>query len=466
MLPHGGIELHGLVVRDPDGDEVLRVPVARLFVDVRHVGGRDVGVQLELEEPFVDLAREADGSLSLANAFSPARPSPPEEPEDGGPFRWTLRLTRLALSRGEVRSSGVSGFPDVAARDVALTARGSWGPAGGAAELRLRGALERPVAEPLALDANVTLDGERLRASTLRLDVGKNALELVGEADLAKLAGRVAVLQLGVARADLAEFVPDAKELGGNLAGGLYAEADGKLATVALRLVPPEGTSQGTLEASGALRLPPAPFAFGFVLDTDRLDPVRLVGRAPEGAITLHAEGAAAGGDLDALRGHVDLRIAPSRVGRGTFGPVALAGRADRGTFTVSRLDGRIPGLAVAGAGTWRRRGTVSGAFDLDAQDVGRALRGIALVSGIDLPEIAGRGRVRLRLSGTSARPAFDADVDAPAVRLSGVAFEGAHLRASLSGPLRDPDVGVTGTIAAFRSGGFVLRGARVRAGL
>jgi translocation and assembly module TamB len=465
VLPDGRIEVRGLVVRDPDGDEVLRVRVARLLLDVRRLSARDVGLSVELEDPFVDLAREEDGSLSLANAFALEHPSPEKEKQ---PFRWTLRLTALAVQGGEVRSSGRVDVPDLAAHDVSLTARGSWGPRGGAAELKLRGRLEEPFSETIALDGDVSLEDARLRASTLVVEVGDNALELVAEADLGTLAGRAAILRLGVARADLAQFVPGARELGGNLAGGLYAEADGEVATAALRLVPPEGVAKGgRVEAIAALRLPPAPFALGFLLETEGLDPVRLVGRAPPGAITLRAKGAAAGDALETLRGHVDLRVAPSRIGRGTFGPVTLAAHADRGSWDVSKLDARIPGLAVTGGGRWRKGGAVSGAFELDARDVALALRSVTLVSGVALPQVAGRGRVALRLAGTSARPAIDADVNARVVRVAGVAVEGARLRASMSGPLRAPDVGLQGTIAVLRTGGDVLfRAGRLRAAL
>lgn len=465
VLPDGRVVLHGVVVKDPDGDDVLRVREARIFLDVRRLGARDLGIAAEIEDPFVDLGREEDGSLALANAFGSAHPGPEE---DGGPSRWTLRFTSVRLSGAEVRASRLGVVPDLAARDVALTGRGFLGPGGAAgAELKLRGGLEAPFAAPLALDADLSLERGRLRATTFVLGLRENAIELVGEADLATLVGRVAVIQLGIARTDLSEFVPGAKALGGNLAGGLYAEADGEVATVALRLVPPAGEKSGRADATAALRLPPARFAVGFAVATDGLDPARVVGAAPAGAVTLRARGAAAGGALDVLRGSVDLEVAPSRIGRGTFGPVTLSARADRGSWDVSKLDGRIPGLVVKGGGRWRRGGAVSGAFDLDARDVASALRAITAISGVSLPDFAGRARIALRLAGTSAQPAIDADVDAESFRTGGLAIEGARLTASLSGPLRAPDLGVRGTVATLRTGGKPwLRRARLQAQL
>lgn len=466
VLPGGGIEVRGLSVRDPEGDEVLRVGVARLYLDLRHLRARDVGVGVELQDPIVDLGVEDDGSLSLANAFAPERPSPEEEE---GPSRWTVRITRLELRGGVVRAAGREAVPDLAVEDLSLSARGVWGPSRGAADLRLRGTLTAPRREPIALDLRGRLDGDAVRIGTLRAEVGPNALEAVGEGDLARRTGRMAVLRIGVARADLAQVVPGAKALGGNLAGGAYAESDGKLATAALHLAPGPGDGKGAgghADATAAARLE-GPLAFGFRVVTEGLDPSRLVGAAPEGTVSLTATGAARGSTLAALRGHLDLSIAPSRIGKATFGPVALAARADRGSFDVSRLDARIPGLTLQGEGRYQQGGAISGSFTAAGTDLSRALATVEAATGVALPDLSGRAHVEAHLAGTSARPALDAAVDAPDLRLGDLAVSGARLRAALSGPRAKPDAQVEGTLAAFRSAGaIVMRAVRLRGAL
>src|SRR5512138_362213 len=86
VLPHGGIELRGLRVTDPEGGVVLRVERARVFADAFGVAEREVGLSAELDGVEADAARRLeDGTLALASAFAPSRPARPGAPRAAGP---------------------------------------------------------------------------------------------------------------------------------------------------------------------------------------------------------------------------------------------------------------------------------------------------------------------------------------------------------------------------------------------
>ncbi|HET9553828.1 MAG TPA: translocation/assembly module TamB, partial [Anaeromyxobacteraceae bacterium] len=178
VVPGGGVELRGLEVWDPDGHLVLQVSRARLSADLTRLRSRVVGLVVELDGPSVLLEEEPDGRLSLARAFEPTVPSPPEPP-GSGPARpsWTLRLTRLTLRGGDLWWRGVDGVSRLEASGVGAEAEGSYGPKGGFAELRLRADLAAPVEGPAALDLAAHLDDDRLTVPVLAASLGETRLE-------------------------------------------------------------------------------------------------------------------------------------------------------------------------------------------------------------------------------------------------------------------------------------------------
>ncbi|WP_242346960.1 translocation/assembly module TamB domain-containing protein [Anaeromyxobacter terrae] len=460
----GAVEIRGLRVLDPDGHLVLAVDRARVAVDVTQLRRGSVGLAVELDGPSVLLEQEEDGGLSLARAFAPAHPGPPrpaEPPREtaGGGRGLTVRVTSLAVRRGDVWWVDASGATRLEARDLDLDARGAWGPADAELELRLRGALDLPIAAPLSLEAVAAKHGDRVRAPLLRAELGGTALSLVGDVDVATLAGRLAITRLDVARAQARALLPQVGG-GADLAVTVYAESDGAHATAAAHVEPGAAAAEGSparggpgrADAAVALRLA-GQRALGFVVAADRLDPAGLHAAAPPGEVTLSGRGAISGSSLADLRADAVVSIARSRLRMGELGPAEIVARAEEGAYDVRRLTLRAPGLAVDGALRWRPGGAVSGKLAADAADLGRATRNLGALLGEKLPAVSGRARVEAALSGTERAPALRATGDAPALRVGDLALRGVRLEADASGPLRRPVVRLDGAVAAVRSG-------------
>jgi translocation and assembly module TamB len=459
VLPHGGVEILGLEVVDPEGHRVLSVARARVFLDLTRLRDRAVGVTVELDRPRVDLQRGEDGSLALARAFAPANPTPPKPARAGGKEKrgpgWTIRVDAARIREGEVLSPLTSDTGALAASALGLDARGELGPAGGFVEARLRGHLDAPRAAPLALDLAASLAGERLRVSILDAEVGNDGVRLAGEGDLERRSGRVAVLRLGLVRAGAVSLLPRALPDADLEASG-YAESNGAVATAALAVVSthPEGLDRpARADAAVAVRLPPAALAAGFDVASERLDPRRLFEAAPEGELNGTARGGVRGTSLHDLTARVAVALAPSRLRGGTLGPVDLQASARGGTVEVAKLDARAPGGRVSGSGRWTDRGPVAAELEADAADLARLGHNLSAVLGVDLPPLQGNARVRAKLSGTAAAPSLSATLDAPALAVASTRADRVHLDADVAGPLRGP------------SGRFELAAARVVAG-
>jgi translocation and assembly module TamB len=455
-----GVELRDLEVRDPAGRQVLRVRRGLVSLDLRRLHRREIGLSAELDGPAVLLEELPDGGVGLARAFSPARPAAPRlEGASASPGRlaWTIHLPRLTVREGEVLWLGAGGETRLEAAALEAGGAGSYGPRGGDAQLAVRAAVSAPSRGPLSLEVAASLDGDRLSVPLARASLGATALEALGELDLRGHAGRVALVRLGLAR-DQAEALAPRAAPGGDLAATGYAEADGERATAFLEVRPDGGgTAAGQARLAAAARgLPPA--ALGFDVAVQELDPSRLVAAAPAGRISLSARGAAAGTGLADARGRLDLRVAASRLGAGSFGPLELRAAASGGRVEVGRLEARLPGLAVSGAGEWRDRGPVSGRITLDAADLARFTGNLAALGGPALPAVQGRVRAEASLSGTGAAPMLRGAVEAPRLALGESRVEDLGLEAEVAGPLASARLRVDGRAGRLAVAGLELR--------
>ncbi len=459
VLAAGGIELRGLEVFDPDGHLVLAVGRARVSVDVTALRARTVGLEVELEAPSILLEEEADGGTSLARAFAPARRSPEAGPARGGAgggagggSGWTVHLSRVEVHGGEVWWVDAQGLTRLDAAGLDLSARGTIGPRSSRAEVRLRGEVREPIASPLALDLVASRLGDAIRVPLLRLEAGGTALSAVGEGDLGRRRGRLAVTRLGIAREQARALLPSAPE-GDDLRAAGYAESDGMTLTAALRVEPvEEGAAGGRGDAAFAARLDGLGRAAGFDVALDRLDPARLAAKAPPGEVTLTARGAVAGTSLGDARARVALSVSRSRLRRGELSRAEIQLRASRGTIEVDRLSAAAPGLTVAVAGRGRRGGPLSGSASVDARDLGLAARNLALLLGTPPPALAGRAQLAAELSGTFVAPALSGTLDAPSLRSGALVADGLHLALTAAGPLETVEGRAEGRIAQLRN--------------
>jgi translocation and assembly module TamB len=464
VLPDGGVEIAGLYVFDPDEHLVLAVDRARVAVDLTRVAVREVGLSVELTAPSFLLEEEADGALSLARAFAPARPRPgASEERDRGAGRrtgggWTVRVDRLAVSRGDVWWVDEAGESRLELRDLSLRARAVAGPGAARVEATLRGVADVPLSGPVELDVAAGQEGSRLEVPLLAARVGASVLRAAGEGDLAARTGRAAISRLGVDPETVAALAPGAR-LPQDLGATAYAESDGQVVTAAVRAAPAGG---GRADVAAAARLA-APegereLALGLVAVLEALDPSAVSALLPAGRLTLAARGAAAGGSLDDLRGDLDLDLARSTLRGGEAGPGRLVARGGPGEVRVEALSLRAPGLSAEGSGRWRRDGAVSGRLALDAADLGAAVRNLGALLGEALPPAAGRLRAAVDLSGSGAAPALAGTIDAPALRAGGIALRGVELRLQARGPLRSAEGEVRGRIDAVDEAGASAR--------
>jgi translocation and assembly module TamB len=458
VLPQGGMELRGLQVFDPDGHLVLSVGRARLFVDVTELRSRTVGISLELDQPSVLVEQERDGGTSLARAFAPTRRGPAKEPRpgaepagDGG--GWTVHLSHFALRGGDLWWQDAGGATRVEATGIDVSARGTIGPRRARAELRLTGQLRTPVATPVSLEVVALRAGDTVRVPLLQAAAGETALSAVAEGDLARLRGRVALTRVDVSRAQAREVVPRTPE-GADLAAAGFAESDGATLTAALRFEPVAGgAARGRGDAALAARIDALDRAVGFDVILEQLDPARLAAALPAGEVTLTARGAASGRSADDLRARLALAAGRTRLGRGELTRAEVSLRVNRGTVDVDRLSAALPGATVEGSGHWRRGGAVAGTATVNAVDLALAARNGAGLAGAPPPDLAGRARAEVTLSGTSSVPVLEARVDAPTVRAGAASVDGARLEVRGRGPAADASGTVEGRIAAVRQG-------------
>ncbi|HTT72401.1 MAG TPA: translocation/assembly module TamB, partial [Anaeromyxobacteraceae bacterium] len=457
LLTEGGVELVGLRVIDPEGEVVLALDRARIYADLKRIRSRSVGLRLALEGPDVLLQPDLEGRLSLVRALSPRHPSPPSRPH---PFAWTVRVSELSFTGGHVHYRAQHPAEELEATALDLKGRGAYGPRGGRVELTLRGRLMKPQEAPLALDLAGSLLGSRVRVRLLRAAVGDTAVDLLGDGDLAARRGRVALLALAVDARQVQALVPGSP-LGGDLAGTVYAESDGKRATLALDLAP-RGQG-GRARGAAALRLSPGALAAGAELHLEALDLSRVLRGAPASALTLDALGRAAGEDLSSLVGTLTLSLARSRLRGVELGPAELRASAQRGEFEVARLEAHLPGGSVEGAGRFRLKGELAGDAHVEASDVGALRRALERLLGEPLPPLEGALRLEAHLTGSEASPSAALTLVAPRLEGAGVAARGLSLRARLSGPLRSLKAALDGEAAEVTHGGFAARALRLR---
>jgi translocation and assembly module TamB len=474
VLARGGIQVRGFRVFDPEGRLVLRVETASLYPDVGGIVERTIGLSVELDGVDVDAAlRSDDGTLALARAFAPSRSSvrrrrPPAEKPPGQRLDpgggWTLRVDRLVVTNGRVRAEGAGAAP-LSAVDLSLEAQGLWGPSEGLAEVRLSGRLEGPVSAPLSLELKAVRRGDRVELQRLTAGLGRDRLEAVGDGDLARRSGRLAVTQLALSKQDAGALAPAAR-ISGDLVATLYAESDGEIATGALSMAAEGKGGGGRGEIAVAVRLPPGRLAWGAAADVDRFDPSRLSLFAPPGRVTLRGHGAARGTRLAEMTGRVDLRWAPSRIRGGELGPIELEATAGGGSIEVARLQAVAPGGSLGGQLHWREGKSVTGTLTLTASDLSMLGSNLGALLGQPLPALEGSGRAAIVLSGTSGAPRLEADVDAPRLAVGRVRADGARLRVELTGPAASFTGRVEGELLRATVGGLELRGVTLAAGL
>ena len=263
----GGVEIRGLRVLDPDGHLVLAVDRARVFDDLTELRGPHGSASRSRSTGPAVPPRGGGGGRALDRARVRARePRAAEGDAPRGEARepsggWLhVRVTAPRDPRGKRLVGRRDGATRLEARDVNVDARGALGPRLAEVALRLRGPLDLPVAAPLSIDARRRRGtATAVRVPRLRAGGAATRGSLGGDANTRTRAGRAALTRLDVARAEVRTFVPPGGG-GADLAGTVYAESDGRVASAALRK---SGPRQAPSSAAGGAPTPPSPCGSG-----------------------------------------------------------------------------------------------------------------------------------------------------------------------------------------------------------
>jgi translocation and assembly module TamB len=459
LLPGGSIAIRDFRAYDPEGHLVVQVDRVLLSADLTRLRSRVIGVEVELEGATVLVDEDEDGRLSLARAFEPTHPSPPRARRTPAPWRdplggWSLRLRRLTVKNASLWWQDAKGRTRVEVQDVEATTRALVGPGRSRAELKLRAEAVAPVAGPLALDLRATLDRDRLAVPLLGAALGGTSISGLAEADLAKRVGRAALTRALLDRAQARSVVKSAPA-GADLAFDAYAEADGKVVTVALRVEPKE-SSAGGAAAAVAARLDGGR-ALGFDAVTRALDPSSLVAAAPAGSVSLSAHGGFAGEGWATARGNLVLSLQRSTLRGGELGPASADVSLDQGGWSARKVSLAAPGLQVEGQGSWRQGGAATGRFLAEVSDLARAAENASRLLAADLPRMAGRAELEAELSGTTAAPALAVRINAPSLSVDGVTASGVEAKVDAAGPLRQGTLRLFAGVQRLGSGAEVV---------
>ncbi len=380
VKPGGGIEASDIEISDSTGRPVIRVALARARLDLGGLARRSVGIELELTRPEFWLEPGAEGRLTIADAFTRSGPAGrwAPAPLKADPWHgWNIWVVRLGL------------------RDAAVSWRGQ----GERTWLR---------AGPLTIELAARIEGSHLSVPSLVLVAAASRLEAFGELDWERMSFRAAAGRVALAERDLASLA-GGRLGGGDLEGRLYAESDGERLTGMVELVPPRGGGGGGRVAVAFQPGSRSPRGFGFDAVLAELDPSWLLSRAPRGRITVAARGALAW-------------------------PLPAAGPFSRGHLAFERLDVRLPGLELTGAGSWREAGGLEGSLRLEASDLARAGPAISSLFGVKLPQLSGRADAGLTLAGTAAHPVATLIVRTGRGAVAGVALGEGGAEARLAG--------------------------------
>ena len=314
-----------VVLRDPSGAIVLRVAhVAAGFELLPVLHHRIALHQVTITEPEVLVALDHRSNLARAIARPPNVPKPP-------PFDWNVTVDHLIVRGGELLATRPGAFPLALVRGLTVHAHGGGNPARRTFTVaaHVRGASESPPVGGLAVDATAHR-GARLDRGAAEVRVGdaiRLSARVVGPNAYLVHLGRLEVTprlaELAVARWPLAVPVGVRGDIG--LAGAQVRVSMTARVSGGGR-VTLDGTVDRAQRTTG-----------GIAVHARALDPGRLLGRGPDGAID--ADVAVAPGPL-APRAFDAHLVADARL---DTSPPATA-HAD-----IAVRDGRLVMLAARG---------------------------------------------------------------------------------------------------------------------
>jgi translocation and assembly module TamB len=431
------VELTGVTLMDPEGDEVARVGRVYLAFSPAALLRRRVEVhELALDAPALRLERGRNG-LNLARALAARAPAaPPPPPAASGPERGAsgrrlvveLRALRVRGGQLRFRDAAGGGLPPVHLDDLTAGGRARLATAGaarptGEVALSLAAAAGAPLRAPLSLSLSARA-GETTAGGELALAWGGSRLRASADSP-APARARLRLTELRVEPALARAFAAAYPLIAPVTVSGTAALADQRLdAQLALAAAGARGRVEADLDLARAR-------ARRLLVHLADVDVAALVARGPRSRFDVTVTGEGGGRGVPNLTGQLRLAIGPGAVLEGRrFGPVELAASAERGAYTLDRLVAVLPGLRVTGKGQLSPE-ALALSLDAGAQDLGLAARSLGAPRALG---IQGRGQLHVEVAGTPGQPSLSARADLPLVRVAGNAAEGLRLDARAEG--------------------------------
>jgi len=457
---HGDrLQLDDVVLRDPDGHEVLRAraievtfsPLAlfRGHVDVRRA---------LLDEPALFLRQDDDGT-NLGRALAPRHPHQAAARSQPGPRRaLVVDLRELRVTDGAVeviQTQPEAGDRLFRARELVLRAHGRYQLGTGAAlpaftgDLDLGGALQAPLRAPLALRVSAAGQGPRVDA-TVAGAVGDTAVDAAAQvADDTHLA--VQWTRLHVTPAVVRAFAPALRlAVPVDVTGQLARDRDEVSFTMKA------AGAAWHLDARGAVDTARRRVRGLSVVARD-VDLGATVQGLPRShfSVKLAAEGGGTGlGDLD---GKLELQVPEGTLDGVLVAPSSIRASARHGHFTIEALRLSLPGLAATASGTAAPE-RLALSLSVKFSDLGSLTRtAAAFIPGV--PIAAGHGALQATVFGSAATPGLSATASFPMLAAAQNRVEDLLLTARVP-DLRRPTIGdVRLQVASARLGEHRLRG-------
>jgi translocation and assembly module TamB len=489
----GGISNAELEVRDPAGQRVLtaRGVEVRLFwpaVAYHALTGSDpLRIPIEhagVRELDVTLIDDGTGTPTLAHAFEPREPKPP----DPSAAQTSIEVAALTLERARIGGS-LAGLPKLDAELSALKARLRTDAAGLAVTLenldlqarqlpsvdrvsgKLTGELSLPAEAPASpgtsgglARANRGSPGDRIQTQvhTLRPAPLERSVQLAFAGQVAGSGTEVRVRLLGeelLAQLEAAELTPASLEqmvpsLAPRSPVALSAKLEGQLDNLGVEAQVRQARSR--LSARGRLKRDAEETHATLQLDADAIDLAQLLPNVPRTQIEL-----AAHADLDSgakgSRGSYRLVSEGSHVAGEVVPKTTLEGELNLLGAHPLRTTGTLE-IAEPGAATHVEYSASSGPDGLH----GKLFSSTRLERAARLRERTGldaQGRVELRAELDAAAEQFDADLAVDLRNVKHPSFTAARLETYLSarGDLNAPELRMRGDLRQVRAAGRSL---------
>lgn len=383
--------LEGLELSTPEGELVASIERLEADVELGALARQRVHLShVKVSTPKLFLVEDERG-WNLSRALAAKNPSPPTT-TSSSPSRWTVQVDDLELFDGLLDLQQE-------ARRITATRLGGKGftfvkldPLEVKGELDLRSLLTAPLDETLTLKATAsTSEGPQRYAVDLLL----GGTKLRGSVELPSLA--LDIDELVAAPRELSAFVP-----GYPVKQVVYGE--GTLSPAHAKLVLRAGKGRVTVDSKHDLEQHAAERVAVSVRDVDLAE---LVGAPLSSLIDLDASGKLTDWRPDTLAGALDVKGTWTAKGQ-RLASLDASTTAAGGALDVKKLGLDTPGvrLDARGKASLQALGLEG---TLVATDLSALKKTLATFAGLDIPNLAGRGRLQLGVKGPPDEPALKA---------------------------------------------------------